>query len=48
MSQILDNNWIITIAGGVISSLITYFITKYFSSKQKKERISAKTRDIQQ
>ena len=37
MSQILDNNWIITIAGGVISSLITYFITKYFSSKQKKK-----------
>ncbi len=38
MNDILNNPWITGIGGGIISSLIVYFVTRYaFSKKEKKE-----------
>ncbi|MCF6295797.1 MAG: hypothetical protein L3J25_08920 [Flavobacteriaceae bacterium] len=38
MNEILNNPWITGIGGGIISSLIVYFVTRYaFNKKEKKE-----------
>lgn len=38
MTEILNNPWVTGIGGGIISSLIVFFVTRYaFSRKEKKE-----------
>jgi hypothetical protein len=38
MNEILNNPWLTGIGGGIISSLIVFFVTRYaFSKKEKKE-----------
>jgi hypothetical protein len=38
MTEILNNPWVTGIGGGIISSLIVFFVTRYaFSKKEKKE-----------
>lgn len=36
MTDILNNPWVTGIGGGIISSLIVFFVTKYFFSKREK------------
>lgn len=36
MTEILNNPWVTGIGGGVISSLIVFFVTRYFFSKREK------------
>lgn len=35
MDDLIANPWIVGIGGGVISSLIVFFITKFFLSKKE-------------
>lgn len=36
MQNILNNAWVTGIGGGIISSLIVFFVTRYFFSKREK------------
>jgi len=36
MTEILNNPWVTGIGGGIISSLIVFFVTRYFFSKREK------------
>ena len=40
--NILNNPWVIGIGGGVISSLIVFFVTQYISRKKANENICKK------
>lgn len=44
MDDLIANPWIVGIGGGVISSLIVFFITKFFLSKKENKEYEQKVR----
>ncbi|UKK74872.1 hypothetical protein L6471_03990 [Segatella bryantii] len=44
MNDLISNPWIVGIGGGVISSLIVFFITKFFLSKKENKEYEQKVR----
>lgn len=44
MDDLIANSWIVGIGGGVISSLIVFFITKFFLSKKENKEYDQKVR----
>src|SRR5690606_36341678 len=43
MQDIFNNAWVTGIGGGIISSLIVFFVTRYFFSKREKREYIQKT-----